>query len=109
MSAPFCPVCGTKLKPTPTKDGVKLMCPRGHYETVGEVKPIVERTVKEGTVAVIEDVEEKITPMPTVRVECPKCGNNRAYWWLVQTRGGDESSTQFYKCTKCGYTWRLYS
>lgn len=109
MGVSFCPKCGTKLKATPSGEKVVLRCPRGHYEVVSEARPITEKPVKEGTVSVIEDVEEKIMPMPTVKAECPKCGNNRAYWWLVQTRGGDESSTQFYKCTKCGYTWRLYS
>jgi DNA-directed RNA polymerase subunit M len=28
---------------------------------------------------------------------------------MVQTRGIDESMTQFYRCTRCGYTWRDYS
>jgi DNA-directed RNA polymerase subunit M/transcription elongation factor TFIIS len=27
----------------------------------------------------------------------------------VQTRGADESSTQFLRCTKCNYTFREYS
>jgi DNA-directed RNA polymerase subunit M/transcription elongation factor TFIIS len=27
----------------------------------------------------------------------------------VQTRGSDESSTQFLRCTKCSYTFREYS
>jgi len=42
-------------------------------------------------------------------MECPKCGNNQVYVWQVQTRGADESSTQFFRCTKCGYTFREYS
>jgi DNA-directed RNA polymerase subunit M len=29
--------------------------------------------------------------------------------WQVQTRGGDEASTQFFRCTKCGHTTREYS
>jgi DNA-directed RNA polymerase subunit M len=28
---------------------------------------------------------------------------------MVQTRSIDESMTQFYRCTKCGHTWRDYS
>jgi DNA-directed RNA polymerase subunit M len=31
------------------------------------------------------------------------------YVWQVQTRGGDEASTQFFRCTKCGHTFREYS
>jgi DNA-directed RNA polymerase subunit M/transcription elongation factor TFIIS len=29
--------------------------------------------------------------------------------WIVQTRGSDESSTQFMRCVKCGYTFREYT
>ncbi|MEK6946569.1 MAG: transcription factor S, partial [Nanoarchaeota archaeon] len=31
-----------------------------------------------------------------------------AYFWLVQTRAGDEPETKFLKCEKCGHTWRDY-
>ncbi len=40
---------------------------------------------------------------------CPKCGNNTANVWQVQTRGSDESSTQFLKCLRCGFTHREYT
>lgn len=53
-----------------------------------------------------DDVDVKT--MPTLDEVCPKCGNREAYWWLLQTRGGDEATTQFYRCTKCKYTWRKY-
>ena len=52
--------------------------------------------------------EQKLQTLPTAAVECPKCGNNQAYTWQVQTRGADESSTQFFRCTKCNYTFREY-
>ncbi|RLG10996.1 MAG: transcription factor S, partial [Thaumarchaeota archaeon] len=39
---------------------------------------------------------------------CPKCGNREAYYWAVQTRSADEPMTRFFRCTKCGYTWREY-
>ncbi len=58
---------------------------------------------------VISEDEQKIKTMPTIRVECDKCGNNMVYVWQVQTRGGDEASTQFMRCTKCGHTFREYS
>src|SRR5438093_1332717 len=44
--------------------------------------------------------------LPKTKAECPKCNNHEAFYWLVQTRGGDESSTQFFRCTNCGATWR---
>ncbi|MGQ9782101.1 MAG: transcription factor S [Nitrososphaeria archaeon] len=60
-------------------------------------------------IKVLSDAESKIETMPTIEIECPKCGNNKSYWWLLQTRSGDEPPTQFYRCTKCGYTWRMYA
>jgi DNA-directed RNA polymerase subunit M/transcription elongation factor TFIIS len=30
--------------------------------------------------------------LPKTEAECPKCGHKKAYYWLVQTRAGDESS-----------------
>ena len=41
--------------------------------------------------------------------ECPKCGHRTAYFWLVQTRAGDEPETKFLRCEKCGHTWRDYN
>jgi len=61
--------------------------------------------------------EEKVTvigegakpALPTTRTKCPKCGHDTAYWWLQQTRAADEATTRFYRCTKCGHTWREYT
>lgn len=46
--------------------------------------------------------------LPTTAVRCEECGHNVAYWWLRQLRSADESETRFFKCTKCGCTWREY-
>ena len=53
--------------------------------------------------------EDQVNTMPTMRVECPNCGNMLVYVWQVQTRGGDEASTQFFRCTKCNHTFREYT
>jgi transcription factor S len=55
-------------------------------------------------------VEDNKPDLPTTNKLCQKCGNNVAYWWLIQTRSADEPPTQFFKCTneKCGHTWREY-
>jgi DNA-directed RNA polymerase subunit M len=98
------------------KDSKKtfLACPKCGYEKetespilspsrrVAEIKP-------EDQIVVIGEKEQKLKTLPVVTVECPKCGNNLAYVWQVQTRGADESSTQFFRCTKCNYTFREYS
>jgi len=70
--------------------------------TITEKKP-------EDQIIIISKKEQNLQTLPTVTIECPKCGNNQAYVWQVQTRGADESSTQFFRCTKCGYTFREYS
>lgn len=49
---------------------------------------------------VITQEDQKMNTLPTLKVECPKCGDKQVYVWQVQTRGGDESSTQFMRCTK---------
>ena len=53
-------------------------------------------------------IEEDIATMPRVKVECRKCKNGEAYYWMLQTRAGDEPATKFFRCTKCKYTWREY-
>lgn len=46
--------------------------------------------------------------MPTVKTHCGECGHDTAYWWLRQLRSADESEVRFFRCTKCGKTWREY-
>ena len=105
---------GIKKGKEGTKANVVMACPKCGYKKrlhVKEVKPIpkvIEHSPQE-TIAVISKEEQKLRVLPTVRVECPKCGNNQAFVWQVQTRGSDESSTQFFRCTKCNYTFREYS
>jgi len=57
----------------------------------------------------IRIIESDKVPEPdpiTDSIECPKCGNRQAFWWIVQTDSADEPSTQFFRCTKCNHTWR---
>jgi len=110
----FCPECGTRLVPKRKKDvkGAFLVCPKCGYEKrVDTLSPISKISVPkpEDQIIVIGKREQKLRTLPTVTIECPKCGNNQAYVWQVQTRGADESSTQFFRCTKCSYTFREYS
>jgi DNA-directed RNA polymerase subunit M len=57
----------------------------------------------------IMDSEKPIEALPTTNIDCPKCANNSAFWWMLQTRSADEATTQFYRCTQCNHTWRNYS
>jgi DNA-directed RNA polymerase subunit M len=114
----FCPKCGSRLEPKKSKSGkgsVMLVCPKCGFkkeESAKKVEPVAGKVIQHSPqqfVAVIGKEEAKLNTLPTVRVECPKCGNNTAYVWQVQTRGSDESSTQFLRCTKCNYTFREMS
>ena len=114
----FCPKCGNRLVPKKGKEvekaNIVMACPKCGYEKsqpAKELRPVpkvIEHSPQE-TIVVISKEEQKLRVLPTLRIECPKCGNNVAYVWQVQTRGGDESSTQFFRCTKCSHTFREYS
>ncbi len=113
----FCPKCGSRLVPKKSKetDALVMTCPKCGYRKKTPEKKVEPKPAKvispdpKQFVAVIGKEEQKLRTLPTVRVECPKCHNNTAYVWQVQTRGADESSTQFLRCTKCSYTFREYS
>lgn len=113
----FCPDCGMRLVSHREKNSKKptfyLACPKcGYKKETGDKPPVVPKTIdhsSEENIAIIGKKAQKLRTLPTVRIECPKCGNNTAYAWQVQTRGTDESSTQFFRCTKCNFTFREYS
>lgn len=108
----FCPKCGKMLRPTRSGEKVLLTCPQCGYvkepsSNEGyKVVQRIERESKKETVIIEEQGAQKV--LPTIRAECPKCGNMEAFWWLLQTRRADEGATRFFRCTKCGYTWREY-
>ena len=93
----------------PKKDGNKklLVCSCG-YKTKEIDQATIKETVinKEKEVEVIEKGE--LETLPKTDATCPKCGHKTAYFWLVQTRAGDEPETKFLRCEKCEHTWRDY-
>ena len=84
--------------------GDKGKCRSCGKTTSVEVKAVKSVKKKEETVV----IENNKPDLPETDVRCEKCGNMRAFWWLIQTRSADEPPTQFYKCTKCKHTWREY-
>jgi transcription factor S len=109
----FCKECGSRLEPKKVKSGKQTMlvlsCGKCGEKTnqTNETKiisKIITHSPKQ-MVSVI-DKEKQLSTLPTIRFTCLRCGNNNAYAWQVQTRGADESSTQFLRCTNCGYTFR---
>jgi DNA-directed RNA polymerase subunit M len=111
----FCPDCGSRLEPKKSKDCTVLACtkcgytkqPQSNRAHAAVVKVITPKT--QPFMTVISEDEQNINTMQTIRAKCEKCGNNEVFVWQVQTRGGDEASTQFMRCTKCGHTFREYS
>ncbi len=100
------------MLPSKREEGVILRCTKCGYEMKPQegatvLRRNISHSPREREIVVIEKKESRL-PLPTIRAFCPKCGNNTAYWWMIQTRAGDEPPTRFFRCTKCGYTWREY-
>lgn len=122
----FCPTCEVKMR----RGADGLNCPRcGHVDAQDGNPPgsVSDTTLAAsgppspgsaadsgngaqgiGALNVFDDSDEDES-RPTIKIECEKCGNDEAVWWMLQTRSADEPTTQFYRCTKCQYTWRDYS
>ncbi len=106
MVMKFCPKCGNLMKPKVVNGKRVMVCERcGH---------IVEEVASARVKLVLEHVKdrayiaERVENLPKVKALCPRCGHNEAYFWVQQTRAADEPPTRFYRCVKCGYTWREY-
>ncbi|MEM1535471.1 MAG: transcription factor S [Candidatus Pacearchaeota archaeon] len=99
----FCPKCGAVL----VKKGNLWACPKGDYKTSEKIK-IESKEIHEKTkIGIVKEGQANV--YPTVTATCPKCGHDKAYFFTIQTRAGDEAETRFFTCTKCGYRWREYS
>ena len=113
----FCPNCGTKLvlvrDEQDLNSALRYRCPKCGYTKSGSSgindNAITKSSTSKDRIIVFGEKEPELRTMSTSRAECPKCHNDLAYIWQVQTRSGDEGSTQFFRCTKCSHTWRLYT
>lgn len=100
----FCPKCGSVL----IKKKKRYVCPKCGYVSPKKVE--ISYSEKMGKKTKLDVLHEKDSNIwPVVTAVCPKCGYNKAYYFSAQTRAGDEAETQFFKCVKCGFTWRKYS
>jgi DNA-directed RNA polymerase subunit M len=57
---------------------------------------------------IVVEKKAQFEALPKTTAVCPACENNQAYWWMQQTRAGDEPPTRFFKCVKCSHIWREY-
>ena len=106
----FCSSCGKRMVFKLVKDGSAFVCPACNCQksTKSAIKPMAPKKIRE-TIVVIGNEDQGLKTNPTTKIRCPKCNNNLAYTWQVQTRSGDEGATQFFRCTKCNNTFRLYT
>ena len=112
----FCPKCETRLtliKNGRSKAVLMFSCKRcGYKRRPSGLTPAIfeeiDHSVREGVVIIGKDIQ-KLRTFPTTRIQTRRCGNQLAYTWIVQTRELDKSATQFFRCTKCNYTFREYS
>lgn len=98
----FCPKCGSVLVQKRKNCG----CARCGYSTKEKLKIKTSEKIEEKNKIAI--VRKEMNTLPIVVEKCKKCRNEKAYFWTIQTRAGDEAETKFFKCTKCDYTWREY-
>ncbi len=106
----FCTKCGTLLVPEDV-DGRKVLVCRscGTSQDVGNSreKYVLSKKMNDKDNVVV--VKEELVPYPTTKATCKKCGNTEAYYYSVQTRGGDEAETVYMTCTKCKNVWKMTS
>eukprot|EP01117_Protostelium_nocturnum_P001432 TRINITY_DN1172_c3_g2_i1.p1 TRINITY_DN1172_c3_g2~~TRINITY_DN1172_c3_g2_i1.p1 ORF type:complete len:109 (+),score=33.30 TRINITY_DN1172_c3_g2_i1:45-371(+) len=104
----FCPTCSNLLMTEHGNTTSRFFCPTCPY--VFDIhKRISNKVLFERKK--VDDVlggEETWANLDQATVNCEKCGNDRAYFFQMQTRSADEPMTIFYKCTnkKCNHQWK---
>ena len=105
----LCPKCGSLMRPLKRREKIMFRCSACGYE--GEEGKNVDVIDRIGSMS--EEIRvvrsEQAFSLPTVTKVCPKCGNSKAYFQMVQIRSADEPPTRIYMCTNCSYSWREFS
>ncbi len=111
----FCPKCGSILVPQVIEGKRYLVCPSCGYKeevqggTGFKVRVKIKHSPREKLVVVNANAVPPTASKVKGTIRCPKCGHDELLAWMQQTRAADEPPTRFYRCTKCGYTWREYA
>ncbi len=113
----FCPRCGSVMYPRVRNGKKELFCPRCGYVMEASDEDLaayrmrrrVESSPKDKIIVIKANRIPETAVLLKGQVRCPKCGHDEVYHWMMQTRAADEPPTRFYKCARCGYTWREYA
>lgn len=100
----FCPKCGALL----IKKTKNMGCPRCGYISKDKTELSSSEKTKNKNQEVGVASGKNKSASPITEKKCKKCGNDKCYFWTLQTRASDEDETKFFKCTKCEHTWREY-
>ncbi|WP_290810398.1 transcription factor S [Halovivax sp.] len=97
----FCDECGSMMK---TEDGLWVCGSCDFTKPKGDAAAYTVTDDQEAS-EIIESSGQD-SSLPETDAHCPECDNDRAYWYLQQTRSADESETRFFICTDCEHKWR---
>jgi transcription factor S len=109
----FCPTCGTRLIYEKAK-GKKpvLYCPKckkkfdlGANETKKE--SMLSKKDRADSIVLIDKKAQKLRTLPTVDADCYKCKGKKAETWKLDLGSEDNMQAIFYRCIRCGHTWRV--
>jgi DNA-directed RNA polymerase subunit M len=111
MALKFCSKCGSMMVPEKSEGGTFYKCRKcENREECFGAHAIVTKNEPKGIGEIpVFDTNKAKERISTVNAECRKCGHDQALWWIQQTRSGDEPATRFFKCVRCGNTWREYA
>lgn len=104
----FCEKCGAMLVPKKDDKKTVFLCNSCGFVSSRKENIVLTEKVGDGKKLMVDVVDKKIEVLPKIDQQCPKCTHGKAFFWLVQTRAGDEAETRFFKCAKCNHTWREY-
>ncbi|MCK5452297.1 MAG: transcription factor S, partial [Candidatus Aenigmarchaeota archaeon] len=107
----ICKSCGSLMRPEKNNGSVVFVCKNGcAVQKVKKTDSIkLSEKIEHDPLDNIQVIEKNSVNLPVMEMPCPKCDNNKVFWWCRQTRSSDEPETRFYKCIECGHTWREYS
>ena len=84
----FCQKCGSILTLKGDDKKKKFSCQNCGYTPRAKSNLIIKEKVKLDKAQEIEVRTKKIETLPKIKADCKKCGNNKAYYWFIESRRG---------------------